>query len=156
MLEASLRLEGLDRVIKNLEGLKPVAREKAMRSAMFKAMRPVLQAVQSTTPQGSGALRLAMARVYLRPTARARAEALAYRVAVAPKTKNRPALALANFSYGRTRRLRGVYWGHFVEFGTRRGIKPGRFMQRALQSNAQQVIDIFARDIEAQIRRTLR
>jgi HK97 gp10 family phage protein len=156
MLETSLRLKGLDQVVKNLEGLKPIAREKVMRSAMFKAMRPVLQAVQATAPRGSGALRLAMARVYLRPSARARADALAFRVAVAPKPRNRPALALANFSYGRTKRMRGVYWGHFVEFGTKNGIRPGRFMQRALQSNSQQVIDIFTRDIERQIRRQLR
>lgn len=156
MLEASLRLEGLDRVVERLGQLAPVARERAMRAAMFKAMRPVLQAVVATTPRRSGALRLAMARVYLRPTARAAADALAARVAVAPKAKNRQALALANFSYGRTKRLRGVYWGHFVEFGTKRGIKPGRFMQRALQANAQRVIDIFADDIEKQIRRQLK
>lgn len=156
MLETSLRLEGLDQVIKNLEGLKPIAREKAMRSAMFKAMRPVLQAVQATTPRRSGALRVAMSRVYLRPTARAALDALAYRVAVGPKSRNKGAIALANFSYGRTKRIRGVYWGHFLEFGTKRGIKPGRFMQRALQSNAQQVIDIFSNDIEGQIRRQLR
>lgn len=155
MLEASLRLEGIDQVLRRLEGLSPIAREKAMRGAMFKAMRPVLQAVVATTPRRSGALRLAMKRVYLRPTARQLVDNLAARVAVAPKARDRRALALANFSYGRTKRLRGVYWGHFVEFGTKRGIKPGRFMQRALQANAQQVIDIFADDIEKQIRRQL-
>ena len=93
--------------------------------------------------------------IYLRPGVRQLADNLAARVAVAPKTRDRRALALANFSYGRTKRLRGVYWGHFVEFGTKRGIKPGRFMQRAIQANAQQVINIFADDIEAQIRRQL-
>ncbi|HRC61627.1 MAG TPA: HK97 gp10 family phage protein [Dehalococcoidia bacterium] len=155
MLEASLRIEGLDRVVANLERLQPIAREKAMRGAMFKAMRPVLLAIQATTPRRSGALRLAMARVYLRPK-QGLTDGLAARVAVAPKTKNRQALALANFSYARTRRLRGVYWGHYVEFGTRRGIKPGRFMQRALAANAQPVIDIFAGDIDAQIRRQLK
>lgn len=155
MLEASLRLDGIDQVLRRLEGLSPIAREKALRGAMFKAMRPVLQAVVATTPRRSGALRLAMKRVYLRPTARQLVDNLAARVAVAPKARDRRALALANFSYGRTKRLRGVYWGHFVEFGTRRGIKPGRFMQRAIQANAQQVINIFADDIERQIRRQL-
>lgn len=156
MLEASLRLDGIDQVLRRLEGLSPIAREKALRGAMFKAMRPVLQAVVATTPRRSGALRLAMKRVYLRPTARQLVDNLAARVAVAPKARDRRALALANFSYGRTKRLRGVYWGHFVEFGTRRGIKPGRFMQRAIQANAQQVINIFADDIEKQVRRQLK
>lgn len=156
MLEASLRLDGIDQVLRRLEGLSPIAREKALRGAMFKAMRPVLQAVVATTPRRSGALRLAMKRVYLRPTARQLVDNLAARVAVAPKARDRRALALANFSYGRTKRLRGVYWGHFVEFGTKRGIKPGRFMQRAIQANAQQVIDIFADDIEKQVRRQLK
>ena len=156
MLEASLRLDGIDQVLRRLEGLSPIAREKALRGAMFKAMRPVLQAVVASTPRRSGALRLAMKRVYLRPTARQLVDNLAARVAVAPKTRDRRALALANFSYGRTKRLRGVYWGHFVEFGTKRGIRPGRFMQRAIQANAQQVIDIFADDIEKQVRRQLK
>lgn len=156
MLEASLRLDGIDQVLRRLEGLSPIAREKALRGAMFKAMRPVLQAVVATTPRRSGALRLAMKRVYLRPTARQLVDNVAARVAVAPKARDRRALALANFSYGRTKRLRGVYWGHFVEFGTRRGIKPGRFMQRAIQANAQQVINIFADDIEKQVRRQLK
>lgn len=156
MLEVSLRLEGLDRVQARLANLHPLAREKELRSTMFKAMRPVLVAVVATTPRRSGALRLAMKRVYLRPSARQLVDNLAARVAVAPKSKDRRALALANFSYGRTKRLRGVYWGHFVEFGTKRGIKPGRFMQRALQANAQRVIDIFAADTEQKIRRTMK
>jgi HK97 gp10 family phage protein len=161
MLETSLRLKGLDQVIKNLDGLKPIARRKSMEKAMFTSLRPVLYAARSNAPRSTGALKVSLSRGYVRPGQTWRGATvtvgdLAAKVVVAPKRGYRPAVALANLLAGRKRRINGIYWGHFTEFGTKRGIKGTGWMRRSLDSNAQLVIDLFEREIERQIKRALR
>ena len=161
MLETSLRLKGLDQVIKNLDGLKPIARRKSMEKAMFTSLRPVLYAARSNAPRSTGALRVSLARVYVRPGKTWRGATptvgdLAAKVSVAPKRGYRPAVALVNLLAGRKRRINGIYWGHFTEFGTKKGVKATRWLYRSLSANSQTVIDLFEREIERQIQRALR
>lgn len=156
-MEIELKFAGIENILANLKRLEAVAREKALRRAMTRAFRPVLVAAQANAPRRSGALRLALAIVPKKGAALS-AGKLAAGVVVTPRARNSRAVALYNLDYGRVgrSRIRGIFYGHMVEFGTRRGIQPRRFLYRALQANAQRVIDQFGVEIEKEIRKALR
>jgi HK97 gp10 family phage protein len=145
-----VELKGLREVDEKLAQLDKVAGEKVMRSVMFAAMKPAMVAAKANAaalPTGSGALEKSIRRVYLKQPQSNR-----FVVSVGPKAKDRTAIALANLHYKRRRGIRGIYWGHFVEFGTKRrdgSNTPARSVfGRALTSTASQVI----REFDARIR----
>lgn len=117
---------GFKEIDENLVRLGQIAGEKVMRSSLFVAMKPIqdravagLTAIQG----GSGALAKATRRVYLRPGSRLAdgsvSTATRFVMAVAPKTKDSVAIALANLHYKRRKPIRGVIWGHLLEWGHR-------------------------------------
>jgi HK97 gp10 family phage protein len=168
-VEVRLEFRGLDALEANLSRLETVARERVLRRAMIRAFRPVLHAARLAAPRRSGALRQSLAIVAgtalrngglaqrFAPTAVLGDKTLAASVAVVPRIKDSRAIALYNLDYGRTgnRRIRGIFYGHFLEFGTKRGVRPRRFLYNALRANAQTVIDRFAKEIGVEIKRTL-
>lgn len=122
----NVSFSGFKEIDENLARLGEVAGEKVMRSSLFTAMKPIQDravAGLSAIPTGSGALAKATRRVYLRPGTRTPGQIVASKsrfvVAVAPKTKDRVAIALANLHYKRKRPIRGVFWGHLMEWGHR-------------------------------------
>jgi HK97 gp10 family phage protein len=162
MDEISLTFEGLAELDEKLQALSSVARERSLRRAMWPAMAPVLNHAKAGAPRRSGALAVAMARA-VQTAGKGRGlsfggqeKSLVARVVVTPRRNNRQAVALHNIFYSRKRPIRGIYYGHFLEFGTKRGVKPLKFMNRAISSNAQRVINIFAEQLEKAIRTELR
>lgn len=176
MPEIALRLDGADAVLKRLQSLGAVGREKAMVVAMKKAMRPVVISAQNMAPRRSGALRMSIAAIAVKSSkirkrqvssfgffrsfsagAKTGESTFAF-VTVAPVLRHRRAIALYNLDYGRGKRgrIKGIYYGHFLEFGTKKGIGPQRFLERALQMNSQRVLDVFGVEIGRAIDRQLR
>jgi hypothetical protein len=163
----SVEIEGLKEVDEKLTLLGAVAGEKVVRSTLFQAAKPTMESTRAaaTSIQRSGALAKAIRRVYVRdPETRGRS-ALAggsrFVVAVAPKAKDQVAVALANLVYRRKRPIRGVYWGHFVEWGFtvwRTGRKvAGRGIFTAVgRAKAADAIAIFDRLIRRNVDRALR
>lgn len=158
----SLEFKGLDQMIERMESLSAVARERALRSAMWPSMKPVLDDAKRISPKRSGAMAVAMTRA-VQTAGKGRGlsfggteKGLVARVVVTPKRNNRQAVALYNLFYKRSRPIRGIFYGHMLEWGTKRGVKPHRFMSRAITSNSQRVINIFAERMEKAIRRELK
>lgn len=186
----SVELKGLKEVDERLVLLGAVAGEKVMRSTLFVAVKPIMdQAIANAAaiPTGSGALAKSIRRVYLKPTSRLTSltggSGSKFTVAVAPKTKDRTAVALANLYYGRKKPIRKIIWGHLVEWGHRIGNKntgrltrattakgllrtrlhgglgrvPGKLIfTRAAQSRAAEAIEIFRNRIGKAIDRALK
>jgi hypothetical protein len=122
----SVSFSGFKEIDENLVRLGQVAGEKVMRSSLFAAMKPIQDRAVSglrAIPNGSGALAKATRRVYLRPGTKlpdgSASSATRFVVAVAPKTKDSVAVALANLHYKRRKPIRGVIWGHLLEWGHR-------------------------------------
>lgn len=122
----SISFSGFKEIDENLVRLGQVAGEKVMRSSLFVAMKPIEERAKaglSAIPNGSGALAKATRRVYLRPGTRlpdgSRSSSTRFVVAVAPKIKDSVAIALANLHYKRRKPIRGVIWGHLLEWGHR-------------------------------------
>ncbi len=162
MDEISLSFEGIDELDEKLQALSTIGRERALRRAMWPAMVPVLEHAKANAPRRSGALAVAMARA-IQSAGKGKGlrfggqdKSLVARVVVTPRRNNRQAVALHNIFYSRKKPIRGMYYGHFLEFGTKRGVKPMKFMNRAISSNSQRVINIFAEQLEKAIRTELR
>ena len=162
---ATIDVKGLKELEEKMLLLTTVAGEKVMRSTLIFAAKPILQQVEANIqaiPGGSGALLKATRRVYLKPTATSTATGGGSRfsVAVTPKKSDRTAIALANLFYHRKKPVRGVFWGHFVEWGftTSGGKKvPGRgVFSRAAMSKAIEAIELFSQRIRISIDRAMR
>ncbi len=158
----SLSFEGIEELDRNLQELSAIGRERALRRAMWPAMAPVLDHAKANAPRRSGALAVAMARA-VQSAGRGKGlrfggqeKSLVARVVVTPRRNNRQAIALHNIFYSRKKPVRGIYYGHFLEFGTKRSDKRFKFMSRAIASNSQRVINIFAERLEKAIRTELR
>lgn len=132
----SVEMKGLKEVDEKLALLGAVAGEKVMRSTIFAAVKPIQEAAQSNIsaiPGGSGALSKATRRVYLKSggggISRLFSTGSRFVAAVAPKTKDRVAIALAGLHY--KKKIRGVFWGHLVEWGHRIGNRSTGRLTRA-------------------------
>jgi len=79
-------------------------------------------------------------------------------VVIAPKAKDRVATALANLFYKRRRPIRGVFWGHLVEWGFthwRSGRRiAGRYVfTRAADSRSNEAVELFRKLIGPRVER---
>lgn len=156
-------LKGLKEADERLASLGQLAGEKVMRSTMFVAMKPVMDAARAnaTTIQHSGALAKAIRRVFLKASSGfvqvLTRTASRFIVSVAPKVKDQTAIALANLIYKRKRPVRGIFWGHLVEWGFthKSGMRiAGRLVfTRAIQANASRVVEIFRQRLAPAIER---
>jgi HK97 gp10 family phage protein len=153
------KVSGLQELEKRLIEIGTVAGTKAMRSALFTATKPILEQAQATAPTRSGALKQALARTF---SVNAKAVpqfgdfgvssgGSLFSVSVGPKVKNRTAIALYNLVYKRRRPRRGIYHGHFLEFGTKRGTKATHWLERALRSRASEATTKFAEALKKRI-----
>ena len=71
------------------------------------------------------------------------------------------AIALANLFYKRKRPIRGIFWGHLVEWGfahVRGGarIQGKQVFTRAARSGAQQAVELFTKLIGPRINRAMK
>lgn len=133
----SAQLKGLSQVEDRLEMLGAIAGAKVMRTVLYAAAKPLYEQTIAnirSIPNGSGALAKSVRRVYLKPGTRSSFTAIPagpsrFVIAIAPKAKDRVAIALANLYY--KRKVKGVFWGHLLEWGHRIGNKSTGYLTRA-------------------------
>lgn len=134
-----VQVKGLKELEDRLIEIGSVAGTKAMRSALFTATKPILDQAKATAPKRSGALGVALTRSFV--TEAGSESGSKFTVKIGPKSKNRTAVALYNLVYKPKRPRRGIFYGHFLEFGTRRGTKATHWLRNALQSRATQAVE---------------
>jgi HK97 gp10 family phage protein len=157
----TIKVTGLKELQAKLIEIGSVAGTKAMRSAMFTASKPILDRAKANAPVRSGALRQAISRTFaVRSMGGAyhfgEVPGSRFSILVGPKTKNRVALALYNLVYKPKRQRRGIYHGHFLEFGTSRGTKRTDFLRRAIESSASEAVNKLAEALKKRIEAVVR
>jgi HK97 gp10 family phage protein len=155
-MSADLKVKGLRDLEQMLLDLRGPQASRAIRAAMLKAAEPIVSAAKANVPTRSGALRESITRWFVvdgkesvlgidLPSMGGK-----FRVTVGPSTKARTAVALHNLAY--RRRRSGIFYGHFLEFGTRfRGRH--QFLAPAIQSTSAEAIDIFTKTLRASLER---
>lgn len=150
-----IQVRGLKELEQRMLEIGRVAGTKAMRSAMYTASKPILDSAKATAPKRSGALAQALTRTFGVKTSAGNlfssGSGSRFSILVGPKTKNRTAIALYNLVYKRKRPRRGIYHGHFLEFGTSRGTKATHWLRNALQANASQATAKLAEALKKRI-----
>lgn len=150
------KVRGLAELDRTLAEVGTVAGTKIMRSSMFSATKPLLERAKANAPSRSGALRQALTRTFAVKTNGGNflfgdQAGSRFSILVAPKVKNRAAVALYNLVYKPRRPRRGIFHGHFLEFGTARGTKRTDFLKRALLSSASECVATLARVLKRRI-----
>lgn len=153
---ATIQVRGLKELQERLRELGTVSGSRAMRSAMFTASKPILAKAKATAPVRSGALREALARSFGVKTSSGSiifgtGAGSRFSVLIGPKVRNRTAIALYNLVHKRRRPRRGIYHGHFIEFGTRAGTKATHWLRNALESTAGEAVQELARALKVRI-----
>lgn len=133
---------------------------KVLRAAMMRAAEPIEKQAEmnaAAMPNGSGALEKSIGRRFVvgkqasstfLPDLGGR-----FTVVIAPLKSSRVAVALYNLFYRRKRR--GIFHGHFVEFGTKRS-KKQPFLAPALNARGPQAVSVLADEIRKGIERLLK
>lgn len=170
----TITVSGLREVEAQLAELGARAGTRILRRAMMLGAVPIEQHAERTVAgwsRGSGALHQSIGRRFYTGAGTVGTDANLppmggrFSVQIAPLRKNRTALALYQLHYGR--RIKGIFYGHLIEFGhmKRAGKKrfgpagkvpPRPFLLPALQSEAQSAVNIMANEVRAGIERELR
>lgn len=143
MTGISFEIEGLEELESRLERIGKKVGSKFLRQALSKAATPVVRAAKEKAPSDTGALKQSIGKT----TVKGRGKNVAS-VFVGPKEKNARALALANA--GRSKPIKGIFYGHLVELGYGRQA-PQPFLRPALDEKAQAAVTIFGRDLKVKI-----
>lgn len=146
-----IEVKGLKELEDRLIELGAVAGMKAMRSAMFTASKPTLDQAKATAPVRSGALRESITRTFSAASKTGSKEGSRFSVRIGPKVKNRTAIALYNLVYRLKRPRRGIFYGHFLEFGTNAGTKATHWLRNALQATAARSAQLLAETLKKRI-----
>ncbi len=151
-----ISVTGLKELQKRLIEIGSVSGTKIMRSAMFAATKPILDKAKANAPERSGALRAALARTF---GVAARSASLfsgegsgsRFSILIGPKVRNRTAVALYNLVYNPKRPRRGIFHGHFTEFGTRTGTQARHWLRSALESSSRAATSLLAEALKKKI-----
>lgn len=153
-------VRGLKELDAKLTQLSQVAAQKAMRNAIFAASKPILDQAKANAaawPKGSGAIKESLTRTYSKGLLDTGTK---FTVSVGPKAKNRTAIALYNLVYKRRRPIRGIYYGHLLEFGhkDRAGgdVAAKPFLLPALESKKDEATQILADKLRQNIEKALK
>lgn len=151
---AEIKVTGLKELQQRLKEIGSVSGTKVMRSAMFTATKPILDRAKATAPKRSGALQVALTRTYTVDNKRVTSDDVngaRFSILVGPKTRNRTAIALYNLVYRRKKPRRGIFYGHFLEFGTKTGTHATNWLRRALESTSTTVTELLASTLKKRI-----
>jgi HK97 gp10 family phage protein len=155
-VSVDIKVKGLREVEQMMRDLQGPQTSRALRAAMLKASQPIVEQAKANVPVGSGALRESISRWFVAggnesflglelPPMGGR-----FKVKIGPVLKNKTAVALHNLAY--RRRRSGVFYGHFIEFGTRiRG--KHEFLAPAIKTKASAAIQIFVSTLRASLQR---
>lgn len=156
----TVEVKGLDELRKQLINLGSVAGTKAMRQSMFAATKPLLAQAKANESRSSrsGALRESLRRSFRIGKSKGvfSEGGSTFTISVGPKTKSRTAIALYNLVYRPKRPRRGIYHGHFIEFGTKTGTQARHHLEHALLSSQVQCTFGLANELRKRIERALR
>lgn len=150
-----IKVSGLKEVEAQLLKLGSREGTKVLRAGMLRATKPIQDAAKanaSVIPTGSGALEKSIGRRFEIAGRGVFAEGLLpnlggkFNVAIAFLKGSRVAVALYNLFYHPKRKRRGIFHGHFVEFGIR---GPARhILKRALDARGSQAVQSLAHEIQ--------
>lgn len=151
-----IKVTGLKELQKKLIEIGSVSGTKSMRASMMAATKLIQDRAKSTAPRRSGALATAIGRTFSVKNSSGsiftgEGSGARFSVLIGPKVKNKTAVALYNLVYKRKRPRRGIIHGHFLEFGTARGVKATNWLRNALQTVAQQSVDKLAEQLKRRI-----
>jgi hypothetical protein len=142
-----VELRGMKELEENLVRLGKVAGSKVMRQALFVATKPILDQAKANIrawPRGSGALELAMNRVY--DTRQQESGGSRFVMQIAPRIRKSVAVSLHNLFYKRGRR--GIFYGHLLEYGHRIGHRrTGRLSRGTYQGSVSYFSRFFGKSI---------
>lgn len=158
-----LKVTGIRETVANLVKLGPLVSRRIGRTAMRKAMEPVLASARSNAVRSAKSGSLVAAMKTRVQTADQLPRGIfgigntkdAVRGSVVPVGKDSKAVGLYRLHYKPKRAIKRIRHGHLVEFGTKRS-RAVPFMKPALQQNAQRVVDVLAGEMKAGIDRELR
>lgn len=157
-----IKVSGLKEVEAQLIKLGSKEGTKVLRAAMMRATKPIqdqAKANAAAIEKGSGALEKAIGRRFEIQGRGVFGEGLLpnlggkFNVVITPFKTSRVAIALYNLFYQRKRR--GIFHGHFVEFGVRGG-RARNILSRALNTRGAQAVQSLASEIQAGIDRLLK
>lgn len=145
-----IKVHGLKELQKKLIEIGSVSGTKSMRSAMMTATKEIQDRAKSTAPKASGALSESIGRTFsFKNDTSILNRGSRFTVSIGPKLRNRKAIVLYNLIHKRNRR--GIYHGHFVEFGTDFGVRPTHWLRNALQSTATHSVNKLAEALKKRI-----
>ena len=134
-------VEGLEDLEAALLKLEKKVATKALKAALSKSGRPILAAAKAKVKIVSGGLRASLGQ---RTVAGKYANFASLYVGTT-RSESKKAVELANV--GRSKKIRGVWYGHIVELGYGRQA-PQPFLRPALESTQRQAVEIFARELK--------
>lgn len=157
----TIKVTGLRELEKQLQALGSKDGTRVLRAAMMRAAEPIQKQAQinaAALPNGSGALEKSIGRRFVIGTQKSASQFLPdlggrFTVVIAPLKTSRVAVALYNLFYRRKRK--GLFHGHFVEFGTNRS-KKQPFLAPALNARGPQAVAVLADEIRKGIERLLK
>ncbi|MEO1035225.1 MAG: HK97-gp10 family putative phage morphogenesis protein [Pseudomonadota bacterium] len=141
-----IRIEGLSELEDALADLGAKTGIKMIRRALLRGGREVVKAARAKVPVGTGALRRSIG-ISTRRGRFGSAVAVAY---IGPKPRNKAAVALAQ--RGGQRSIKGIFYGHIVEQGSRRS-RPQPFLRPALDENIDRVVGAFVGELRKGLNR---
>lgn len=159
-------MTGLKEVEAQLLKLGSVEGTKVLRAGMLQATRPIVDQAKANAAgiqKGSGSLERSIGRKFIVGRSEFAkfigtfSQTLpnlggAFTVQIAPIKSSRVAIALHNLFYKRKRR--GIFHGHFLEFGTQRS-KRIPFLRPAIDARGAQAVQELAGEIKAGIEKLL-
>lgn len=143
-----IQIEGLQELERKLLEIESKAGEKELRKALSFSVNPVVKAAKERVPVKTGGLRQAISK-FLRKGKNKNVAS----VFVGIREKNAKAVSLAN--QGRSKPIRGVFYGHIVEKGYGRQ-SPQPFLRPALDQEATNVVKRFRDKLKENIDRVTR
>lgn len=151
-----IKVTGLKELQKKMIEIGSVSGTKSMRSAMMVATKPIQGQAKATAPTRSGALREAVGRTFGVRTfggtfSFGDSAGSRFSVLIGPKVRNRTAIVLYNLIYKPKRPRRGIVHGHFLEFGTKSGLRATNWLRNALQSQASPSVSKLAVELKNRI-----
>jgi hypothetical protein len=168
-----IKVTGLKEVEARLASLGKKQGTRILRASMLASAKPILEQAKTNVASiegGSGALHKAMGMRFYAGEKSVPSDLFVpnmggrFTVQITPVKRNRVAVALHNLVYGRKRK--GIFYGHFIEFGRRivtRGKKehkgdvtPRPFLKPALDSKGPQAVGMLADEIERRIDKYLK
>lgn len=178
-----MKLSGLKEVEDALIRLGAVAGERVMRQSLFAAVKPIMEASRANIAHiegGSGALHESIGRTFRKTiglSAAVSGQGTRFVIQIGPRINSRAAISLYNLYYHR--HIRGIFYGHLVEFGHRvakRGggylkklnrpngkgaiaigfVRPQPFLRPALESKSLQATFIFSNQVKRRAERALK